>query len=251
MSRLVILYGIGGLSDIGRHAILAALEEGPNVESIKVLTRFPDLLHEKNWNSGCPEPKSYPTDPKVEVVKIDSWETDNIDRYLADATAVVSCLGNRQPGFGHWESAEGNKALLKALPQNQKNRVVVITSVGVEEDWPPLEFVWLYKVILSILFIVPGLSRAAYRDLTTMERMYKATAPEHVDFLLVRPVGLPEDVVPVGKWCLQKEKNKDVVGPIMAKMDCARFMVQEALTPTRHREAVVIGSDPAPSQMKK
>ena len=242
---------------MGRHAILAALEQQPNgggessattaaaVERITVLTRFPELLHETNWNSGCPEPMSYPKDPRVTVVKIDSWETDNIEEHVKDATAVVSCLGNRQPGYGHWEAEEGNKALLKALPQDKKNRVVVLTSVGVEEDWPPMEFIGIAKIILSILFIVPGLSRGAYRDLTKMERAYRSTEPDKVDYLFVRPVGLGEDVVPVGKWWLQKKKNKDVVGGNMAKLDCARFMVSEALEATRHREAVVIGSDPA------
>ena len=133
MSRLVILYGMGGLSDVGRHAILAALEKESSVESIKVLTRFPELLHETNWNSGCPEPQSYPTDPKVDVIKIDSWDKDNIEQHLADATGVISCLGNRQPGYGHWEAEEGNKALLKVFPKGKRNRVVVLTSVGVEE----------------------------------------------------------------------------------------------------------------------
>ncbi|KAL7569329.1 hypothetical protein ACA910_016871 [Epithemia clementina (nom. ined.)] len=246
MSRLVILYGKGGLSDVGRHAMQVALEEGSAVESIKVLSRYPDLLREDNWNCSCPNPHSYPTDPKVEVVKIDSWKTDRIDQYLADATAIISCLGNRQPELSKaWESEEGNKALLQALPKGKKCRVVIMTSVGVEEDWPPMEFIGFVKIILSIMFILPCISRGAYRDLTQMERAYRATAPEDVDFLLVRPVGLGEDVKPVGKWWLQKEKYKDAVGGNMAKLDCARFMVQEALNPTKHREAVVIGSDPA------
>jgi len=59
---------------------------------------------------------------------------------------------------------------------------------------------------------------------------------------------LGEDVVPVGKWFLQKEKHKDSVGIDLAKLDCARFMVQEALNPTLHKEAVVVGSEPPGQQ---
>ena len=108
-----------------------------------------------------------------------------------------------------------------------------------------MEFIWIARVILSFLFIVPGLSRGAYRDLTMMERLYRATTPDDVDYLFVRPCGLGEEVVPVGQWWLQKEKYKDAVGGNMAKLDCARCMVEECLNPTKHREAVVIGSDPA------
>jgi hypothetical protein len=52
-SRLVILYGIGGLSDVGRHALQAALERS-EVLHVKVLTQHPELLEESNWNCGCP-----------------------------------------------------------------------------------------------------------------------------------------------------------------------------------------------------
>ena len=44
-SSLVVLYGIGGLSDVGRHAILAALEQ-PSVRKITVITEYPELLDE-------------------------------------------------------------------------------------------------------------------------------------------------------------------------------------------------------------
>lgn len=45
--QLVVLYGIGGLSDVGRRAILAALEQ-PTVKKITVITEYPELLNESN-----------------------------------------------------------------------------------------------------------------------------------------------------------------------------------------------------------
>ena len=56
-------------------------------------------------------------------------------------------------------------------------------------------------------------------------------------------MGVGEDVVPRGEWRVQKEKHKDKsVGVNMAKLDCARFMVEEALNPTRSKTAVVVGT---------
>lgn len=93
---------------------------------------------------------------------------------------------------------------------------------------------------MSLLFVT--FVRTAYKDLARMEDAYRATDSTALDFLLVRPVGIGEDQLPVNKWKLQKEKYKDKeMGADMAKLDVARFMLQEALTPTRHREAVVIG----------
>ena len=83
-----------------------------------------------------------------------------------------------------------------------------------------------------------------------MEREYKASSND-IDYLFVRPVGISEDVVPENRWFLQKEKGVDPVGFNMAKMDVARFMVEEALNPTKHRMGVVIGSEPPPAPKKK
>merc|ERR1719343_886193 len=79
--HLVILYGIGGLSDVGRHAILAALEK-PTVEKITVITEYPEKLNEKNWDCNCFEeghknPFDDPVSSKrLEMVKVDSWTKD-------------------------------------------------------------------------------------------------------------------------------------------------------------------------------
>ena len=64
-----------------------------------------------------------------------------------------------------------------------------------------------------------------------------------IDYLLIRPTGLGEEVVPVGKAYIQEKKGMDVVGLELAKLDCARYMVQEALNPTRSG-SIVVGSQP-------
>jgi hypothetical protein len=243
LARIVILYGTGGLSDVGRHAVQAALERS-DVESIKVLTQHPQLLNESSWKCGCKKPHEFSEQDRqrFEVIPVKSWNDDNLGSHFAGATAVVSCLGNRQHFIGGWDSNEGNQAVIQAMKANKITRAVVISSSGVEEDWPPMEFFWGGKIILAFLFLTIG--RQAFHDLTMMERAYRAS---DLDYLLVRPVGIGEDVVPVGEWYLQKEKYKDVLSCNMAKLDLARYMVEEAINPSKHAEAVVVGAKPPPT----
>jgi NAD(P)H-binding len=242
--RLVILYGVGGLSDVGRHAILAALERN-DVEHITILTKHPHLLDEKKWNCGCSESHVLSDSEKARmtIVPVESWkdQTETLVAHFQRATAVVAALGNRQPFFGHYEAADGSAAIINAMEQTQDlNRLVLCSSVGVEEDWPPLEFFGMGRFALSLMFMT--CSKSNFKDLTVMERNLKSTSEADVDFLIVRPVGLGEDIKPVNKWAIQQAKHKDRLGFDMAKLDCARYMVEEAIRPTRHRDAAVIGA---------
>jgi NAD(P)H-binding len=248
--RLVILYGVGGLSDVGRHAVQVALLEHADVVShVTVVAQAPHhlLLQEANWKCGCEQPHAIDVtnNERLTVVSVPSWQPQDADETLAEclrgATAVVTCLGNREAFRGHRDAAQGTKAVLRAMQKTKVKRLVTITSVGIEEDWPPLEFFRPAYYILSCLFM--SVAKPNFRDLTEMERACKATDANAIDYLLVRPVGLGEDVKPVNKWLLQKKKYEDVLHFDMAKLDCARYMVEEAVRPTRHREAVVIGAE--------
>ena len=98
---------LGGLSDVGRHAILAALEN-QSIEKITVITEYPEKLDEGNWECNC-YPKGH-VNPfyhnpgeasKLQMVKIDTWKNEQSDlaKHFDGATGVVSCLGHRQPGW--------------------------------------------------------------------------------------------------------------------------------------------------------
>jgi NAD(P)H-binding len=260
MVRLVVLFGKGGLSDVGRHAVQASLEQS-QVTNIKVLTEYPELLEESNWKCGCPEPHVFSEHDRerFQVVPIKSWksalkemmddsnnntEPDSVSACFEGATAVIACVGNRQPFIGGWDAHAASQVVVQAMKINDVKRVVSISSGGVQEDWPPFESFKPGKIIMSFMFTMPGLSRRAYQDLTAMEQEYQNKSKADLDYLLVRPYGLGEDVIPVNKWWIQKKKYDDVVGINLAKLDCARFMVQEALHPTLHEKAIVIGGDP-------
>lgn len=96
--------------------------------------------------------------------------------------------------------------------------------------------------------------RKAKKDLVAMENAY---AESSLDYLLVKPVGIGEEVSPVGKYYLQYPGEKKVhdvfndkviedaiVGGGMSKMDVARFMVNEAINPTLHKTQQTVGAEP-------
>lgn len=232
---------------MGRHAVQVAVEKkkSQEVEQITVLTRYPELLDETNWKCGCSEPHRFSEDDKklFSLVHVKDWSDKTLATHFKDATAVISCLGNREPTMmgvnpDSWEAFDGNQAVISAMKEYSIERAVVMTSTGVNEDWPCMEYHWTGK-IMSLMFMT--CARKPYKDLATMEDAYRA-ASDQLDFLLVRPVGIGEDELPVNTWKLQREKCKDKeMGIGMAKLDVARFMMQEALNPTKHKEAVVIG----------
>ena len=259
-SKLVILYGIGGLSDVGRHAILAALER--EVPHIVVITEYPELLDVTNWECGCPGGHTNPAKDHPDIVKvfpIENWKSpvaaNLLEEHFVGATAVISCLGHRQPGYVNklliqrgLVAHEGNVKVIEAMKKTGLSRAVVMSSMGVQEDWPPMEYHFAGR-IMARMFNTN--SKRAFQDLTQMELAYKEESNKDLDYLFVRPVGISEGVKPCGEFFLQNEKGKDALGIDMAKLDVARFMVKEALEPTFHRRGVVIGAQPPGSRKKK
>lgn len=242
---LAILYSKGGLGDVGRHAVLAALERD-DVKSIKVFTEHPETIQsfhpKKNWNCGCPE-KHVLTEEQLKRIEIitvpdEHWRVKDLSPHFEGVTAVVSCLGNRQMFIGERVAEVGSRAVVNSMKSHGITRVVAMSSICIGDDVPGLEWHFAGK-IMKLLFQTT--SRREAVDLRRAELTYEDS---DLDYLLIRPVGLGEDVVPVNEWFIQKEKFKDTLGINMAKLDCARYMVEEALHPSRHRTAVVIGADP-------
>ncbi|KAK1743926.1 SDR family oxidoreductase [Skeletonema marinoi] len=246
--KLVVLYGIGGLSDVGRHAIMAGLEK--NVEHITVITEYPDMLDDENWECGCIDGHTNPFNDeayasKLTMVKIDSWKNEqpNLVEHFHGADAVISCLSHRQPGWKNKElvtkgliARDGNKQVIKAMEEANVSRVVTISSFGLnrgDKTWPH----WASK-LMRLLFLT--FNRKARKDLQAMEKLFNESS---LDYLIVKPVGIGEDVVPAGKY-FQQEPGKEAVGGNMAKMDVARFMVDEAIQPTTVKGSKVVGSAP-------
>lgn len=87
---------------------------------------------------------------------------------------------------------------------------------------------------------LPGVLRSGYFDLAKAENLV-TSSPDHVDYLIVRPVGVDPDEQPVGSWRLANARSTENIGVTVAKEDVAKFMLQEALQPSLHRQAITIG----------
>ena len=95
--------------------------------------------------------------------------------------------------------------------------------------------------MMGAVFMTMG--RTSYQDMCDMEKsVIKEAEDDALDYLFVRPVGIGPGAVPANEWVIQKEKYNELVGYNVAKLDVARFCVQEAIEPTYSRRGVVIAS---------
>lgn len=238
---IAVLFSKGGLGDVGRHAVLAAIERD-DVSKVKVISQRTEMLEETKWKCGCANNHGFTEEQhkRMEIIPIkDNWKSD-ISQHFHGVDAVVSCLGTRQPFLGERYATVGSKAVVNAMKANGISRIVSISSMGLAEDYPSMEFHWAGNIMDGLFKTI---CRREANDLLGSEKNIKDESL-NLDFLLVRPMGLAEDLAPSGEWFVQKQKHQDIVGTNIAKMDCGRFMVEEALNPTRHRTAVVVGGDP-------
>jgi hypothetical protein len=252
--HLAVFFSSGGLGDVGRHIIHAALElPSEEIALVRVIARDAGKLlkdtkwkcacvedHQKLWREGSAEIAS-----RVQVVDLDFTKED-IKEHLRGIDAIVSCLGNRQLFHPDIIAAVGTRNILQAAIEQNIQRFKMLSSVGISEDWPPM--VWTDEGRrLESLFRTICLTQ--YNDFTQAERYLALTALEcpEFDFLVVRTVLLSETTATSGKWFVQKDKHADPHPcEYISKMDCAKFLVTETLkSASFHRCAVTVGGVPS------
>jgi hypothetical protein len=258
--KMVILYGKGGTADCGRHAVEVALKEHADIiGEVLVLTQYPELLEEANWNCACPGGHSLSKDGehhRLKVVKIEdnNWkDSDNLVEHFHNASYVISALGNREPWKeleNDWIAHIGTTAVVQAMKKakNCTKRIVVMSSVGVNEDWPPMENIpWNSGKYAMMGMVFMTMGKTSYKDMCAMEKsVIEEAKDDALDYLFVRPVGIGPGAVPKNEWVIQKEKYKELTGYNVAKLDVARFCVQQSIEPTYSRRGVVIASKLTP-----
>jgi hypothetical protein len=244
---LLIIYSSGDLGDVGRHAIAAALEFPPTiVRQVRALSTNIKALEKRQWKCGCEEQHSVTESDRLQLIQADCT-TVNLDQYMEGVSAVISCLGNRRPFHDDCVAKLGTQGIMQAiLRQRVTPRFVMLSSVGIAEDWPPMEWCREGQRLQGFFRTICWMQ---YQDLSGAELAIQqgAQTNEDFNFLIVRSVILDETTRPVGGWYVQVAKHKDHPPCLdLAKMDCARFMVEEAITPSIRRRAVVLGGVPAP-----
>mmetsp|Transcript_1699 Transcript_1699/g.2031 ORF Transcript_1699/g.2031 Transcript_1699/m.2031 type:complete len:263 (+) Transcript_1699:62-850(+) len=250
--NLAVFFSRGAFGDCTRHSILAAMED-ERVAKIRIYSTCPDTLYEANWNCGCDEDlgkqlKESPNKQKLNIVHLQESDftgsqeafTSKVD--LNGVDAIISGIGNRQPFLGERIGKDGTKNITTLMKVHHIDRLVAMSSMGISSklgnDKPCMEWRFEGKIMQ---FLFSTLCKREYKDLKGVEN---ATKESDVNFLVLRPLGLGEEVKPSGEVFIQEKKFDDVLGPQMAKKDVGTFMVEQALNPTLERKAIVIGGDP-------
>jgi hypothetical protein len=248
--KLAIFISAGGVPDCARHAVLVALKDS-RISKVKVFGSAANLegLKRSKWNCSCTDDHGATIATLEALAKMESIVIDvddkkdstaeSLEKELQDIDAVISGLGNRQPFLGDRVGKHGTRNVVTAMEKNSISRLVMTSSMGLNEDYPCMEWRWEGKVMDGIF---STLCRRERDDLVGAE---KAVTQSSLNYVIVRPVGLGDECVPEGKYFVQKKKNDDVLGPNMAKLDAGQFMVDQVLEPTYEKKAVVLGADPA------
>lgn len=154
-----------------------------------------------------------------------------LENTLEGVTAVVACVGSRQPGVARW-CATGTSIVTEAMKSKDVSRLVHLSSFGMGDDYIPFRGVRVFWAFLLNVF------RNVKNDLIRMEDIVEKSG---LDYLLVRPVGLTPEEPPRGSWKLLMSREDGALSFNIAKADVASYMLQEAVTPTLRKRAVTIG----------
>mmetsp|Transcript_39473 Transcript_39473/g.72818 ORF Transcript_39473/g.72818 Transcript_39473/m.72818 type:complete len:292 (-) Transcript_39473:42-917(-) len=262
MTHIAIFFSSGAFGDCARHAILHALSVESGVQEVTIYSNERNMptLNLANYKCGCGDDihhgedfermlsnyGSNPNDKKqVERVVVDVTNSKEVQEKvnLSGVDAVISGLGNRQMFIGDRVARQGTNNILKIMKRDNVHRIVIMTSMGINEDKPCMEWRSEGKFMTALFNTV---SLREYRDLSRMEKDVRKASDNGSDlnYLLVRPVGLGEECVPRGEYFVQKKKFDDALGPNMAKSDVGLFLLDQVRQPTYNNVAVVVGADP-------
>lgn len=239
---LAVVFGTqGGMSDVGKFAAalafkklgsstrviaLAPTDENPNME-IDADVKDEALREELKADFAA-----------MNTTRIDIDAADaqtQLDDALKDVGAVVACVASRQMVFGRWLE-RGTKMVTTSMTKNGIDRLVILSSFGIGQDFTPLTAVKvLWHSMLRTRY------RPVRRDLIALEAAVEGSG---LDYLLVRSAGLTPGEPPTGTWKLLTAPKQGGLNISIAKKDVAEFMVKEAITPSFHRTAVTIGGEP-------
>lgn len=241
---IAIIYGTrGGLGDVGKFAATQAFKD-PTITA-RIIAMSASSKESKDKGIGADVKNEQLNEElkndmnRIPITYIDV-ESDSAQGLLEEqfdgVNAVVSCLGNRQPGYARW-LAPGARKVVAAMKKKSVARLVQLSSFGIGDDYMPS----LHPIaILWGTMLRTNLSSARV-DLREMEAVVQES---NLDYLLVRTVGIAPELDPEGKWKILTSKNDGRVTYSIAKPDVAAFMLQEAISPTLSSRGVTIGRDP-------
>ena len=252
---MAIFYSSGDLGDVGRHVVEAALAVPADVlGEIRVFSSNTATLKEPVWGCGCGKNHGFGfsnTNSQRLVLQNIDLTKDSVEPLLVGVDVIISCLGSRTPFQSSDCNAQVRSAnILKSMSALKINHILMLSSVGISDDWPPLE--WTFEESKRLQGYFRTICWTQYQDLSAAEILLNELLEQdpRIRSLVVRVVLLNETDEPTGQWYVQQRKHEDHPHSRLAKMDCARFLVQEAIQPSIVQRAVVLGGMP-PTETNK
>lgn len=165
--RVAVLGATGGT---GKEVVSQALARGHRVV---VLARRPDAVTTRH--------------EQLEVKQADATDPAALAAHLEGVDVVISALGASQSDMVRRRPitvyTESGRALLAAMAERRIDRLIAVTSGGVEHEDPSFGF--FYRWVLK-----PLLLEQAYRDMRAFEDQVRQSP---LSWTLVRPSQLTDD----------------------------------------------------------
>ena len=164
-------------------------------------------------------------DDKVQIITVDVTDAAEMSSSgkkvdLNGVDAVISGLGNRQMFIGDRVARQGTKNIVAAMRDANVQRIVAMSSMGVNDDKPCMEWRSEGKFMAALFKTV---SRREYKDIAGMKKDLIATDASDISYLLVRPVGLGGECVPRGEYFRRRNLTTSLV-PIWPRWTLASFL---------------------------
>mmetsp|Transcript_45950 Transcript_45950/g.71991 ORF Transcript_45950/g.71991 Transcript_45950/m.71991 type:complete len:248 (-) Transcript_45950:432-1175(-) len=244
MATIAVLYSAlsSGMGDVGKFAVMHAVQKGISVRPVAL-----------TWSTNYDEAVGLDVDVAdkavdgkervksvlqgLDYVKLDmahAGAKGKLEEVFTGVDGVVACLGSRQPGQERW-CHPGAEKVSEAMKAKGIKRLVVLSSMGIGDDYLPLGAMKLFWG-----FLLRTLVRSSFNDLNGMEDLIANKSP-HLDYVIVRPMGLTPTEPAKGKSDILQKRGDGNLAISISKEDVAEFMLQECSKPTLHNQAVTIG----------
>ncbi|MFI5155392.1 MAG: NAD(P)-dependent oxidoreductase [Chitinophagales bacterium] len=194
--RLLIIGGTGGT---GQELIKQALEQGHHLTA---LIRHPEKVNIIHQN--------------LRIIKGNVLDFDKVLEAVAGQDAVLSALGHRKFFIKTTILSEGTKNIIHAMERENVNRLICITSLGIDDS--------KFKLgLYYTLFVIPAIIYFYFLDKVKQEKLIRSSK---LNWTIVRPGQLTN-----GKKRGSYKHGANVGNYILTKMisraDVAHFVLSQ------------------------
>ncbi|MGY8914534.1 MAG: NAD(P)-dependent oxidoreductase [Flavobacteriales bacterium] len=190
---------IGGTGKTGRHLIAQALQDG---HLLTVLARNPTKVKVDH--------------PKLKIVQGNILQRNEVTEAVKGQDAVLSALGHKRFFISSSILSKGTTNLIGAMEEHNVQRLICITSLGINDSRFRLGLYYTLFVIPVILFFY-------FLDKSKQEKLIMDSA---LDWTIVRPAQLTN-----GKMRARYRHGPKMGSYLLTKMisraDVAHFMLQQ------------------------